>query len=286
MYNEMIQKTVQLIEEYNKDMNEDIIDTQKTISNIKYVGGNTIERLKLFSYEELQECFYINGGKRVPKILIKEIARLFRGDEKNISKKKVSNMSIRELIENFDPSEKNEVYDRLKKIAGNKKFILYEDNKIVADVTEKLLYEIKDGYDSRPYFDYKNGVIHQLYSVDEQPEIVYNENPLYPNRFLRPDFTCDQTGRSWQDVALEVMQLARIIANDNFKVLSIKEANDIIDIVVSNQAFEKLSKLYPNSALAFGKLKKIDKLPSLKSTKLNSSCLKNSSKVSFEKENK
>lgn len=285
MLEEKFNSAIAILEEHNKIVGKEKgFDPQVFIENIKLAGGTTEERLKSFSYEDILSCLgryesismfgmdNPNGPQtfEVPKIkpvaLAKDIAKIFRGKEAEstvnktvISVKKADKMTLLELVQNYIPEEDNAVSKRLESIAKNQAFIVFNDKEVDVDATFKLLKEIRDGFPSRTEYNLK-----KVYKVGFVPDKTFDENPLYKNRPLRPDGTCDQTNRSWDGVPLEVRQLIRIAIDENELIVDIDKSHAILDIAISDDPFGKLARRYRKSAIKFEELKKIGRLPLLK----------------------
>jgi hypothetical protein len=258
------------------------INADQFITYVKAIGGTTEDRLKNLSYEDILECFpkpndIKHLGVPKPRLLAKEIAKIFRGKEevstssdhaeKPVSSKHAERMSLRELVEAFDPeNSENAVGKQLGIISKGQEFIVYSSGRI-ADVesTLKLLGEIKQGFPGRTDYNV-NGVPVQVYRIGDVPDNFADENPLWANRPLRPDGTCDQMGRSWEGVTLDTRQLIYIAVNLGEIELNINTAHDVLDMALESTAMSKLRLRYRKASLRFNELSKLGKLPTLKLT--------------------
>ncbi len=266
------------------------IDPEKFSNTLKAIGGTTEDRLKNLSYEDILECLPAFEGIK-PRLLAKEIAKVFRGkdelshgnvvqsEKRPVSSKTAERMTIRELIEAFDPeNSENAIAQQLSKIAKGQAFIVYYSGRFVdVESTIKLLQEVKQGYPGRADYTTPNGIF-PVYKIGELPDNFADENPLYENRPLRPDGTCDQTGRSWEGIPLEVKQLIRIAVYLKEIDVTIDKAHEILDTALSVDAMSKLRLRYRKSSLKFDELSKVGQLPNLKVT-LHSEIEKNKTKV-------
>lgn len=286
-YNDRINAAQEAIRQHNEAIFESLddkrkesvpklghIDSNKFILNIKLCGGTSEDRLSDLSYEDILECLPDGGmidSKIKPRILAKEIAKIFRKKDteetsKNlVSNKKAEKLTLRELIEAFDPEEvTNAIGLRLAAIAKNAKFIVYLNGRNVdVDSTFKLISEIKSGYPGRDDI-IVNGDIKKVYALGELPENFAEENPLYRNRPLRPDGTCDQTGRSWEGVDMQLRQFVRLAMTMNELNVTHEVAHNILDILMGDNPKEKLQQRYRKTAIAFDQLLKMSNLPVLK----------------------
>jgi hypothetical protein len=174
-------------------------------------------------------------------------------------------MTPRELVEAFDPEDySNPVGQRLAAVSKGEKFIVYSDARLVdVETTFKLLNEIKSGYPGRDDVDV-NGAIKKVYRLGELPENYADENPLYRDRPLRPDGTCDQTGRSWEGIDLSVRQFVRVAMDEGELKVTHELAHDTLDIVMEKDALKKLRQRYRKAAIKFDELAKTGDLPTLK----------------------
>lgn len=260
-------------------LNPGYLDPNKFLANIKATGGTTADRLKALSYEDILSCMpqvvTVEGYVVKPIAIAKDIAKIFRGKEDSISSnhearpvsaKKADKMTMRELVEAYDPEEsENPVGKRLKDVSRGEKFIVFAIGRTLdIDTTVKLLQEVKQGYEGRENIDV-NGEIKEVHPVGALPDNFVDENPLYRGRPLRPDGTCDQTNRSWNGVPTRVRQFIRIAMDVGaLKDISFERVHDIMDMVMDGAAFEKLAKRYPSAAVELKKLEGIGKLPTLK----------------------
>jgi hypothetical protein len=246
------------------------VDSDKFISCIKTAGGTSEERLRSFSYEEILQCLPDTDGVK-PVAIAKDIAKVFRGkddkpenEKRPISSKKAERMTLKELVENFDPEEtSNAVGKRLKAIAGREKFIVYNQGRLVdVETTFKILQEIKQGYEGRDDIEV-DGDIKRVYALGEIPDQYADENPLWHGRPLRPDGTCDQMGRSWEGVDKRVRQFVRIAVDLDLFDVSIDKAHDVLDMALKSDAWKELRKRYREAAVEFDELEKQNQLPHL-----------------------
>lgn len=258
------------------------LDPDKFIQCLKVAGGTTEERLKGFSYEEILSCMQAFNGIK-PIALAKDIAKVFRGKDESgygdkimagkaevrpVSAKKADRMALRELVEHYDPEDAdNAVGKRLKDVCKGQKFVVFSSGRTVdVNTTLKLLEEVKANYSGRESIEV-GGEIREVYALGIVPDNFVDENPLYCGRPLRPDGVCDQTNRSWNGVATNIRQLIRIaIEIGNLKDISIEKAHDIMDVVMGDKAWEKLSQRYSKAVLEYKKREGLGTLPKLKLT--------------------
>jgi len=254
------------------------IDPEQFISCVKASGGTTEDRLKAMSHEDILSFLpRTEVGKFAvqPVLVAKAIAGIFRGrDEKNppdsaekrpVGSKKAEKMTPRELVEAYDPDEPdNPVGKRLKDISRGEPFVVFADNNNTVDVdnTFKLLMEVKGGYEGRKDIEV-GGTIKPVYRVGDKIDAYADENPLYPGRPLRPDGTCDQTGRSWEGVPTELRQLVRVAMQTGELDVTIETAHNILDMVVGSEPMAKLRKRYRDASVKFDELKRVGNLPKL-----------------------
>ena len=272
---EMFDAALAVINEHNSVVgqgNPGYLDPKQFTDCIKAAGGTTVDRLKSLSYEDILAC--MPEAKVKPIALAKDIAKIFRGkedatsthDARPISAKKADRMSLRELVEAYDPEEAdNPVGKRLREISKGEKFIVFVNGRTVdVETTLKLLQEIKQGFPGRDSIEVGSEV-KEIHTLGDLPDNFVDENPLYRQRPLRPDGTCDQTNRSWNGVTQRVRQLIRVAMDlGALKDLSYERVHDIMDMAMDTDAFNKFSKRYPAAAVEFKKLESLNKLPTLK----------------------
>lgn len=293
MYEEKINSAVLLIKEYVnsnfiKTLDPESLHIKQTnthkaglfLKNIKLMGATDEEKLKSLSYEDILKCIDIDSEIK-PVILAKEIAKIFRGKEEK-SSKKVDKMNLRELLENYDVTEPTSpIGKRLKEVSKGDKFLVFSEGRnIDVETSLKLLEEIRLGYEGRDSIEV-NGQIKEIYAYDHLPENYADENPLYKNRPLRPDGTCDQTNRSWQGIPLEIRQFIRVCVDTGELSINIDKAHDTLDLVLSDDPMSKLKKRYRKSAIEFEKLKDCGNLPKLKMALNKNTPFANAKKVTW-----
>lgn len=276
-FDSKLNSIVSIIENHNtviggKDQ-KGYVDFEEFSKKLKILGATTEEILKSLSHEEILDCLPSFDNVK-PKLLAKEIAKVFRGKETltsvNLSSRRVDALSLEELISIYDPKNPNSnVGKKLAEESKNLPFLVFNpDGTIWIEKSLLLLNELRQGYPPRELF-LCNSNVFRIYKVGDNPENYVNENPIYHGRALRLDETCDQTNRSWEGVPLEVRQLVHIITSNTRRgTCSLEEANNFIDICVSIDAFQKLGQRYPTELLLFKESKSVGTLPTLK-IKLN-----------------
>lgn len=265
-YDQNIESARKVIDEHNANADTDI-DFDDFLKKLKEMGGSSEEALKAASWEDLKDC-------GLPPIMARRLTYLFRqeGDGTTtkstyISEKKVAGLSNKELIERYNPKDvKNPVGKRLKDLSDGKKCVVFDsNNKVIVDETLKLLEDVIDGMpelstafvNSRPL---------PLYSIGERPDFYVEENPIYPGRPLRSNETCDQTGRSWQGVSIDIRQLLYMaIDTEELGIEAVSDAHDILDKVLSKDAsLDSFRARYPEASKELDEKSKIGQLPRLK----------------------
>jgi hypothetical protein len=277
MYLDRINSAIALIKEHNDAIAPNAtgqpgqVNLVKFIDCIKASGGTSEDRLKRFSYEDILACLPAVDGVK-PVIIAKEIAQIFRGkedsaaaDKRPIASRKVSYMTPRELVEAFDPEDASSpVAKRLSEISRGESFIVFINGRqIDVETTLKLLLEIKTGHGGRQDIDV-SGKVKRVYKIGELPDNLADENPLYHGRTLRPDGTCDQTGRSWEGVDLSVRQIIYLAVKTNELQVNIDAAHAIMDMAMAEDAFAKISRKYRKAAVRYDELSQTSSLPTLR----------------------
>lgn len=275
-YNDKVDAALAVVNEHNEAVGGEgkpgFVNADAFITCVKATGGTNEARLADLSHEDILACLPEHNGVK-PRVLAKQVAQIFRNtstepvsDQKRpVSTKKAERMTPRELVEHFDPEEpENPVGKRLQDISRGEPFIVYESGRTVdVETTVKLLLEIKSGYQGREDIDVR-GSTKKVYRLGELPENYADENPLYRDRPLRPDGTCDQTGRSWEGVDLSVRQLVRVAMDSGELKVNIETAHNVLDMVLEPGAMEKLRKRYRKASVQFDELAATGDLPRLR----------------------
>jgi hypothetical protein len=236
-------------------------------NNLQSAGGTDDEALKQCTFEELESF-------GAPKLLAKRIAGIFRKgteEKKEESTKvfkpsRVAAMSINELISFYDPRDPTStIAGRIQQIAGNKRCIVFKtDGSVNVDASVTLLNEIRDGFGERETYSV-NGIPTEIFKIGERPGQFAEENPLYPNRALRPNGDCDQTNRSWNGVdhTIRTIIYLALTKTNEIHIDSLMDAHAVIDLTVSNDE-AKIRSRFGKASLLFDRLKGQGNLPSLK----------------------
>jgi hypothetical protein len=262
-YDEKIAQAKEIVGSFNGST-EKKIDWENFLKELKAAGGTTDESLTECSWEDLKAI-------GIPPLMAKQIVKVFRQSSESkpriINSVRAASMSIRELIQNYTPSESdNAVGERLKSISKGKKFIVFNDDGTTNEASVQLLQELKDGYPERETYTLE-GKPKPLYAIGDRPDNLADVNPLYPKRILRPDGTCDQTNRSWNGVSHEVRWLILLgVTQTKEIVVSYENAQAIMDIVVSEDAEQKLAVRYPKAYILYEQLNKESNLPALRTS--------------------
>lgn len=267
-YDQKIESARKVIDEHNGNVDkEDQIDFAEFTKKLRKDGGSSDEALKAVSWEDLQKC-------GLPSIMARRLTYLFRkdgdgegGKSTYISEKKVLGLSHKELVERYNPKDvKNPVGKRLRDLSDGKKCVVFnDDSKVNVEETVKLLEDIINGLPevatafvcNRPF---------PVYSIGERSDFYVEENPIYPERPLRSNETCDQTGRSWQGVATDIRQLLYMAINTcELEIVTVSDAHDILDRVLSKDSdLNYFRARYPEASKSFDEKSKMGQLPLLK----------------------
>lgn len=268
MYDQRISAAKKIIQEHNSNVDKKFqTNVEEFINNLQEMGGTTAEAIKQCSWEDIERC-------GVPRLIAKQISRLFRQplkDEKRkssyVSNKKAERMTIEELIERYNPIDStNAVAKKLKeKSKGNRFIIFNDDGSINVKQSTRLLRESMKGYPERNtcIIDW---VPRKVYKVGDNPHQFAEENPLYPGRMLRSDGTCDQTGRSWNNVDNIIKQIIYISIKftNELSISTINDAHQIIDLVMSSKDVKHIKSRFPQASIKYDELKEEGKLPTLR----------------------
>lgn len=283
-YASRIEAVRQLIKEHNDALGVNSpskVNADDFISKLQAAGGTNEERIKRVDHADLLDFLPTvtvadeNGvvSEAIkPVFLMKDIANALRGKGEEddgprpqASAKKADKMSYKELVDAFDPEDiDSAVARRLKSLSRGEPFVVFSTGRIVDTTsTLKLFLEVKNGYEGLRNFEV-DGDIKQVYCIGELPDNFADENPLYAGRPLRPDGSCDQTGRSWENVPQEVRQLIRLAVDGGELEVTIENAHNVLDIVMNSNALARLKARYREAAVNFTKLAATGELPTLK----------------------
>lgn len=278
-YQEKLDAALVILDEYNAAIGQDnpgYVKADEFVSNLKVLGAVTEEDLNGLKWENILQC--INAARvpayLQPQKLAEKIAKAWRPEKVEestkvaVTAKKAEKMTLRQLVENLDPEEpESPVAKRLNGWAKGNPFIVYSAGRAVnVEETFQQISALKAGHPPVS-MALVEGIPVKVWRLGELPEHTAKENPLYPNRPLRPDETCDQTLRSWAGVSQEVRQFLRLALtqggrNGGFDIMSIKDANDHIDEALGND-LNAIRRRYPHISILFEERKKKGTLPTL-----------------------
>lgn len=267
---------LKVIQEHNEGVGGEnqpgYVNGEEFIALLKATGATNEDRLRGLSHEAIIDLLpEVKVGNRSvkPTILAKAIANVFRQDESKVVEKRpigsrqVDRMTLRELVENLDPEEyTNKIADALQKIAQGRRFIVFSTGRNVdVEETFKAINALKAGYDEVAIITV-NKQAKEVFRLGELPDVEVDENPFYVGRPLRPDGTCDQTGRSWEGISLENRQLVRLAIQSGELHVNIENIHNIMDMLLNGEP--PLRQRYRKAAIEFDKLAAKGQLPSMK----------------------
>lgn len=244
---------------------------------IETIGGVSDEALRHCTLQDLLDVGKKSSRAEIPLLVLKQIAAVFAADSQDggefraatgyVSERKADQMTLGELLGRYVPDDENAVSRKLSSLAKGQPFIVYDSNGAVnVAVSVKLLSELRKGYPARPHYA-DNGTVYPLYKVGEAVDTTVDENPIYLGRPLRPDGTCDQTGRSWNGISQELRQFVAVIASSSGS-RTLEQAHALLDEVTASAdeaaAVGRLTSRYPASRLNYLSLQRLGKLPILR----------------------
>lgn len=275
-YQDRVDAALTMIREHNDvvgEGNPGFVDGDKFVASLKAYSAISEEDLKRLSWEKILKILEPALGADTqikPQGLAEKLALIFRdkkeekSDSRPASSKKAERMTPKELVETFDAEEfSSPVGKRLESLSRGEPFIVFESGRIVdINTTFRLLMEVKEGYDGRRDIEV-DGAIKPVYQIGDLPDSYADENPIYEGRPLRPDGTCDQTGRSWAGVTLNIRQFVRMALNKKLIEPNIDDSHKILDMALEPDALSKLRRRYRDASLIFDELTKTGNLPLL-----------------------
>ena len=265
MYDQKIQSSREAVESHNSNVSEKI-KFEDFLDKLQKLGGTSEEALATCSFEDLESC-------GLPRILAKMISKKFRkkdesGSNKSsyVSAKKAEAMTSQELVERYNPRDvKNAVGQRLKGLSNGKRCIVFNiDGTVNVEESVKMLNALSDGYDELDTVTCAGSVL-QVYKVGDKLDFFADIDPIN-NKPLRPDGTCQMTGRSWGKVSQKVRQMINIAhrVTQELKIDNIDDIHDIIDIAEKDGAEQHFRLRYRKASLRFDEMEKMGGLPVLK----------------------
>lgn len=266
-YDTKITSARTVIDSHNENVEKELqINFDEFLKSLQKEGGTSEASIAQCSWEMLQKL-------GLPILIAKQVGKIFRGKSNGesksvyVSERKASCMTAKELLERYNPKDvENAVGDRLKKISRGMRCIVFNDDGSVN--VEKSSEIIGDIQSDLPELEkvLVGGVPKQIFKVGDRTDNYADENPIYPGRVLRSGDTCDQTGRSWDGVALTVRQLLYLAVTETneLKINSLDDAHNALDKAVSNDAENIIRSRYQEASIYFDECQKTGELPVLK----------------------
>jgi len=255
---------------------------------LKAAGGTSDSTLQEARWEDLEEC-------GLPRILARSISRIFRArasDEDGDGTQKVvvidddpvkraARLKPVDLVAEYDMDDPHNPYGtRLGEIAGGRPFLVFnEDGSLNVGVSRPLFQELLDDYPVRTSVTVE-GTVCKTFQVGDKPSRFVDENPLFKHSPLRPD-GASVYGVLWGEVEFKIRQVVSIAAretreiNTTVAVQSVSATSadrdkqkrqieqELFDII-SSKDFLQVCNRYPEAAVRFEELKKMNQLPQLK----------------------
>lgn len=270
-YDTQIAAARQIISDHNNTISDDAkINFDDFLACLQKAGGTTEQALRHVSFEDLESC-------GLPRILARSVAQTFRGRAETdsvggavgfVSERKAHSMTVRELLERYDPSEPDtHVAKRLGVLAkGHPCIVFTKDGRVDVERSEAVVLDLKAGLPPQQIVLGADGIPVALRKIGDRPDRFFAENPLFPGHALRTGETCDQCHKSWQGVPTEIRQLVRL-AVEKGEITSglISDVIDLIELVTTPQiSFAHLAQRFPKAALEFSKRQQENSLPALR----------------------
>jgi hypothetical protein len=230
-------------------------------------GGTSDEALKACSFEDLEEC-------GLPKLLAKSVAQVFRGRDESrrgVSTQRASSMSVQELVDLYDPREAdNAVGTRLKTITKGLRCVVFNrDGSVNTAVMAELVNAIREGFPERAVY-LIDGNPEIVYHVGDRPDLMFDEDPLYPSYVLQPNGdSTEAPGLNWSGVSQGAKVLVYLGVRDTreIRVGDINDAHLVFELASSEEAVKKLRSRYTKTAVRYDELERLGQLPVLKTVR-------------------
>lgn len=271
VYQQKLDQAVALIEEHNAKASSKV-DAAKFIDCLKTNGATSDETLKFAMYEDLTGCgLPVMLARRIVETVFRKSASVEVKSEKPtyISDKKALAMTIKELVERYDPVEHDgAVGKRLKEFSKGEPCIAFNPNGgINVELSAKEIKHLRDGEEAREFVKI-DGRPTKLFRIGERLGNLVDENPLYPGLPLR-DGECGQSGRSWDGISDTVRQLLYLAVSDSheLKISQTLDAHNMLDSILAKDETARerfVRERFPSASLAHDELKAQSKLPTLK----------------------
>tara|TARA_Y100000310_G_scaffold339480_1_gene432265 strand:- start:10295 stop:11179 length:885 start_codon:yes stop_codon:yes gene_type:complete len=269
-YDDKIRRARELVEGHNSNVEDaDKVDIDQFLDKLRKAGGTNEGALRVCSFEAL-------GRMGMPELLAQQIAKnIFRGDSDTssgvssyVGPKKLAAMSIKDLLERYDPKDDDSpVAKKLSSLAKKSTFIVFnDDGSLDKAASEKLLNELRETGVARSIYVADGMSPREVFKVGDKPNTFAEKNPLYKGRLLYPDGTCDQTNRSWKGVPLEVKQLIYLATRVTHEITDLTKlaAETYIDKAVDPGQQSGLHNLLQQASIELKRLHALGEAPTLK----------------------
>lgn len=176
---------------------------------------------------------------------------------------KIDDADASTLIANYLPGKPNDpVTVALRKRFNDQKVIAFtSDGKVAIEETFNYIADLEQGFPPQDAIEV-NGALERLWPVGVVPDMMLDEDPLFPGSPLRNNRSIVNQ-RNWSKVDFEARQLCRIIIDNDHVDTNDREA--VIKLIErAEKGVKALQEIYPDDDLDFRELKKQNNLPKLK----------------------
>lgn len=178
-------------------------------------------------------------------------------------KMRIEDASPEALLKLYIPEKPSDpITQALRKKFGDKKVIVFsDDGKVDVERTVSYISDLEQGFEEQETVEL-NGKLVRLWPVGVKPNVLLDEDPLFPGKPLRNDRST-VNHRNWSKVSVECRQLCAIIVErsdidtgDREAVLKLMER--------AEKGIEAVREAYPEAELDYRERKDRDQLPKLK----------------------
>lgn len=224
------------------------VDIKAFFDNLTEMGGTSEDTLMAASWEDLEMC-------GAPRILARQIATFFRGDQKETVQKVILEdgnlerlakaMTPRQLISAFDPKQpKSPVAEQLKFLSEGKEFLIFNDDGTIDEETSYMLLSQMDDYGPISTYVNASGDLKTPYAVGKQPTQIANEHPLFPGVALRNGISligCDWDKINWQTKKILYLAITKTKEIDMSQMHELDVYNLAVSGMVSRRCIKAAS---------------------------------------------
>jgi len=251
------------------------------LTTLGYEPETALEMLdddEVTKFGDFREAFKVVDEKEVPLIKLRLAFKFAKASKKAEDRKgvdpravqlrelgfkvKLEDASLAVLLPLYDPSLPNDPVTRaLASRFGDRAVIAFNaDGKVALNETIDYAFDLEQGMSEQEAI-MVDGELSPLYPVGRVPDLIVDEDPLFPGQPLRKGRSM-MNHRNWTEIKHENRQLIRIVVERG--EIDTEDRDAVLRLMERATDLDKLKEAYPEAWMTFRTRKKAETLPTLK----------------------